>query len=287
METYELRYFVAVAKTENIHRAATAMSVSPGSLSKAIARLETELGVKLFDRIRREIKLTSDGRLLQQRASTILQLEEAARIEIQGGRAGFQVRFAGPEILLARSGVGITREIRKRHAEAKFTFIPCTEADADRAVVNGDAHLGLTTADISSELSVKKLFRVSFKTCVGATHPLFKAAKSGKNLPISEVLGYDFVCPDKPIMGLVGKYQSTDGWRDDKFPRRIGYVADSLQLVQELVVSGNAVAYLPDYYVEQIQVATLSISDCPYSCNQTVKLFARDPKRTSWLNHLF
>lgn len=287
METYELRYFAAVAAAENIHRAADALAVSPGSLSKAVARLEAELGVKLFERVRRNIKLTSDGRTLQARAATILQLEEAARIELQGGRAGFQVRLVGPEILLAKMGPSLAREVSSRYPEARFNFQTCTEVAAERAVANGEASLGLTTGDAPAGLHIKRLFDVTFQTCVGRGHPLFKMAKAGKIVPVAEVLRHTFVCPDRPIMGLTSKRQSPDGWRDDKFPRRIKYVADSLQLVEELVVNGDAVAYLPDYYVAQISVAVLKISGCPYACTQTAKLMARDLEQAVWLKWLF
>lgn len=287
METYELRYFAAVAATENVHRAAEALAVSPGSLSKAVSRLEAELGVQLFERVRRNIRLTSEGRILQERAATILRLEEAARVELQGGRAGLSVRLVGPEILLARCGPALARQIRARHPKARCRFQAMTEAEAERAVTNGEAQLGFTTGDVLPGLAVKRLFDVTFLTCVGRAHPLFKAAKSGKPVPVARVLRHAFVCPDRPILGLTGKRQSPDGWRDDKFPRRIDFVADSLQLVEELVVHGDAVAYLPDYYVEQIPVAVVRIDDCPYSCTQTAKMIARAPEAAAWLARLF
>lgn len=287
METYELRYFNAVAATQNVHRAAEALSVSPGSLSKAISRLEDELGVKLFDRIRRNIRLTSDGRILQERAAAILQLEEATRIELQGGHASFQVRLVGPEILLARVGPTLARDVRRDFPKARFNFQARTEHEVECAITSGDAHIGLTTGDIPHGVTSKRLFDVAFQTCVGRGHPLFKHAKAGAVVPVAQVLQHAFVSPDRPIMGLIGKRQSPDGWRDDKFPRRIDYVAGSLQLLEELVVHGDAVAYLPDYYAQQIPVAVLQISGCPYSCTQTAKLIARAPEQAAWLRRLF
>ncbi|MCX6126924.1 MAG: LysR family transcriptional regulator, partial [Proteobacteria bacterium] len=75
METFELKYFLGVARSENVNLASKTLAVSPGSLSKAIARLESELGVKLFSRIGRNIRLTAEGRHLLERASEILRLE--------------------------------------------------------------------------------------------------------------------------------------------------------------------------------------------------------------------
>ena len=68
MEIFELKYFLAVAREEHIHRASEKLRVSPPALSKAIARLEDELGKKLFAREGRHIRLTDEGRALKARA---------------------------------------------------------------------------------------------------------------------------------------------------------------------------------------------------------------------------
>src|SRR5258708_33483898 len=81
MEIFELRYFLGVAQTENIHRASERLRVSPGSLSKAVSRIEEELGARLFSREGRAIRLTDQGRYLKSKAIEILRLEESARSE--------------------------------------------------------------------------------------------------------------------------------------------------------------------------------------------------------------
>jgi DNA-binding transcriptional LysR family regulator len=287
METFELRYFLAVAQVENVHRAAVTLAVSPGSLSKAVARLEAELGVPLFQRVGRGIRLTPEGQTLKDRAREILRLEEAARTELMGPRAGLKVRIAGPEVLLAKLGVRLAREVRGVYPDASFTYLATSEPDAERLTRDGEAHVGLTTQTLGSGLTERRLFESVFQTVVGRGHPLFKPAKAGKSLPVATVLQYPFVCPDQAILGRVGEGQSADGWRDDRFPRRIGFVAASLHLIEELVVSGTAVAYLPDYFVEEIPAAALKVSDCPYTCRQTVRLFYRDPEKTSWMSQVF
>ena len=58
MEMHQLRYVVAVARTRNFSRAAEQCHVSQPSLSQQIQKLEEELGERLFDRMKREAKLT-------------------------------------------------------------------------------------------------------------------------------------------------------------------------------------------------------------------------------------
>ena len=62
MDLSQLRCFVALAENENLTYVAHKMGLSPSSFSRSITKLESELGVKLFDRINRKIVLNSAGR---------------------------------------------------------------------------------------------------------------------------------------------------------------------------------------------------------------------------------
>lgn len=79
MELRVLRYFLAVAREENITRAAEQMHVTQPALSRQIADLEAELGVKLFVRSNHNIVLTEDGMLLKRRAQEILTLADKTK----------------------------------------------------------------------------------------------------------------------------------------------------------------------------------------------------------------
>lgn len=289
MEIFELRYFLGVARDENLHRASEKLHVSPASLSKAIARLEDELSVTLFSREGRNIRLTDHGRLFQKRASEIVQLEEAARLELAGHEGQIQIVLAGPEILLAEMGMALTRDLRKKYPKSKFEFHSVSDKEALGEVARGEAHLALVTADVpqQSGLSSRMLSEPHFQTVVGSGHPLYLAARSKRTIPVEEVLKHPFVSPNHALLGKVGLKQSLDGWRDDQFPRRVEFLTSSLKLLEEIVVQGRALAYLPDYYAQRIGVEVLRISGCPYSCSQRVRLVAKKPKDRSWLNPWF
>lgn len=76
MELRVLNYFLAVAREENFTRAAEQLHVTQPTLSRQIADLEAELGVKLFTRSSHNIVLTEDGMLLRRRAQEILTLAD-------------------------------------------------------------------------------------------------------------------------------------------------------------------------------------------------------------------
>jgi DNA-binding transcriptional LysR family regulator len=289
MELYELKYFLGVAKLENIHKASEKLNVSTASLSKAIGRLESELGISLFTRERRNIKLTSQGRLLQKRASEIVRLEESTRHEVAGTPGTIQVVIAGPEILLTKMGTSLGLEIKQKFPTALLDFHSTNEDEALGQVERGEAHFALISGDVPAKDGVvsKSLIEAKFQTYVGHTHPLYHYAKSKKVISVEELLEYPFASPDRPFLGKVGVKQSLDGWRDDQFPRKVEYVTSSLKILEELVVSGKAIAYLPNYYCKTLPLDFLKISGCPYVCVQKIRLVAKNPKDTSWLNQIY
>ena len=61
MELYQIRQFVAVAETGSFTKGAARVAVSQPALSAAVAKLETEMGVKLFDRRRGHVLPTPAG----------------------------------------------------------------------------------------------------------------------------------------------------------------------------------------------------------------------------------
>ena len=105
MEIRTLRYFLAVAREENMTRAAEILHVTQPTLSKALKSLEDELGKKLFVRHSFSIRLTEEGVLLRNRAEDLVSMadkierEFVALDDISGGELylglaeSFQIRY--------------------------------------------------------------------------------------------------------------------------------------------------------------------------------------------------
>ena len=110
MEIRTLRYFLAVAREENMSRAAELLHVTQPTLSKALKALEDELGKKLFTRHSFSISLTQEGVLLRNRAEDLvfmadkiekefLSLDELTGGDIYFGLAeSYQIRYLAREI---------------------------------------------------------------------------------------------------------------------------------------------------------------------------------------------
>jgi LysR family transcriptional regulator, transcription activator of glutamate synthase operon len=129
MELRHLRYFEAVARHSHVTRAAAELHIAQPALSKQISQLEHELGVALFDRVGRNVRLTEAGESLLPHARAVMAQVEAGRAEmaerigLRKGRAtvgapptvgtqllpavlaNFNKRYPGIELRLHESGV--------------------------------------------------------------------------------------------------------------------------------------------------------------------------------------
>ena len=110
MEIRHLRYFLAVAREENMTRAAEFLHVSQPTLSKTLKALEEELGKKLFTRRSFSISLTEEGMLLRDRAEDLVSMADKIEQEfvslddVTGGdiylglAESYQIRYLAREL---------------------------------------------------------------------------------------------------------------------------------------------------------------------------------------------
>jgi LysR family hydrogen peroxide-inducible transcriptional activator len=85
MDLHQVRYFLAIAQSGSFTAASEVAFVTQPTLSSAIAKLEAELGVHLFERGTRGVRLTEGGQRFLPRARAILREMEIARADFRGG----------------------------------------------------------------------------------------------------------------------------------------------------------------------------------------------------------
>src|SRR4051812_49871561 len=108
VELQQMRYVVAVAETSNFTRAAEQCLVVQSALSHQIARLERELGAKLFDRTSRRVRLTPAGEAFLPAARQALEAAERARAEVPAPPGGIRARSPiGPIPTAARADLPV------------------------------------------------------------------------------------------------------------------------------------------------------------------------------------
>ena len=193
MEIRTLRYFLAVAREENMSRAAELLHVTQPTLSKALKALEDELGKKLFTRHSFSIALTEEGVLLRNRAEDLvsmadkiekefLSLDELTGGELYFGLAeSYQIRYLAREIRtfkLSYPGLryhitsGDTEQVTEKldkglldfavicetPDERKYHFVSFPEADYFGAAIPADSSLAGKESITPDDLAGLPLF---------------------------------------------------------------------------------------------------------------------------------
>ena len=140
MELRHLRYFVAVAEASSFVQAARRLRVAQPALSKQIHNLETELGVTLFDRLPRGVRLTPAGEAFLADARTTL--DAAGRAVASARDAGndgrSELRFAHGELSVYSAVIeDLLAGFRHAHPQAQVRVTSISDADTFTALREG------------------------------------------------------------------------------------------------------------------------------------------------------
>ncbi len=297
MDIDDLRSFLVVARDPNIRNAALELHVSPSALSKAIRRLETSLNTPLFERSGKRLRLNDHGVQLRERAAQLVALAELTQSEFRGERQQIHCRIAGPAVLQWRFGPMLAQTLLGDFPGSGVAFDVQFEDAALTAVHRGLADFALTTAaavtaSLPAGLEAIELGSITMRLAAGLSHPLLQEAMqpSAQNDTYSastaQVLEYEFACPDRSMFCGVARGARSDGWRDDKLPRKIRYWVEDLQLLTALVRSGKALAYLPDFALQTPGLQRVKVRDCPYECVEQCWLVWKPVTASGWQNRL-
>ena len=128
MELRTLRYFLAVAREENMTRAAEFLHVTQPTLSKSLKSLEDELGKKLFVRHSFHIKLTEEGVLLRKRAEDLVSMADKIQTEF----------LSLDDVLGGEIYLGLAESYQIRYLAAEIKTLKNTYPDLRYHITSGD-----------------------------------------------------------------------------------------------------------------------------------------------------
>jgi DNA-binding transcriptional LysR family regulator len=299
MNLSDLRIFVSAARRPSLGAAALELHLTPSAVSKALKRLEDSLGKPLFDRSAKQLVLNGSGRLLLERARALLALADQAKVDLMGERAAVDCRVGGPAILLWRHGRTLSRALRG-YPEGSLRLQAMFEDEALAALARGDINVAIVTGDViegrgehwSEDWQVTPLGSVALRLVAGRDHPLVRALRRRTPAPAAleadtaAVLAHDFACPSRSLFCGVQRGARSDGWRDDQLPRKIRYWTDDLQLLLGFVTSGEALAYLPDFALDDPALQRIHVSDCAFECVEQVALVWNRRQASDWQHQL-
>jgi len=240
METYQLRYFLAVAETGNFTRAAQRSFISQPSLSQQIINLEEELGQKLFQRLGRKAVLTEAGATLLERAQRIVgEVDETISELKTTPELGHKVIVGAiptvaPFFLPAVLAHCRTNDIRiNLQTQEDFTR-PLVEM-----LLEGKLDWALLSLPLSEpRLLIEKLYREPLWLAVGSSHRLATAP----GVSFADLREETFIMLGDPST-LAAQTQHFCG--DNDFEPRIGHRCGQLATVKTFTAMGMGVSVLP------------------------------------------
>lgn len=153
MEIRVLRYFLAAAHEESITRAAEVLHITQPTLSRQLAQMEEEIGVKLFERSPRKIVLTSEGLLLKRRAEEILELVEKTEKELteQDKTLEGTVSIGCGDLAAVQLLPELLKEFHEMYPEVTFDLYTATADHVKDRMDRGITDVGLLLEPISME----------------------------------------------------------------------------------------------------------------------------------------
>ncbi|HLX00999.1 MAG TPA: LysR family transcriptional regulator [Trinickia sp.] len=243
MELRHLRYFVAVAEERNFTRAAQRLHIAQPPLSRQIQQLEEMLGVQLFERESRPLKLTDTGRFFYSHAVQLL--AQSAELESMTKRVGkiersMSIGFVGSTLygMLPK----IIRRFRAENGAVELSLHEMSTMDQIKALKEGRIDVGfgrIRHEDASIRRVVLREERMIVALPIG--HPLESAKPV---LSLHDLIGETLIIfPKAPRPSYADQVLAVFHDRALK-PHRI-YETRELQIALGLVAAGEGISIVP------------------------------------------
>lgn len=278
-----MRYVVAVAETNSFTRAAERCLVVQSALSHQIARLERELGARLFERTSRRVRLTPAGAAFLPAARQCLDAAERAAAEVAAAVGEVRGRLAVGLIptVAAVDIPGALRDFRQLYPHVRIRLRVGASEDLAEQVEQGAidvAFLGLPTTARPQGVAAQELARDRLIAVVAPDHPLADEPAVDLRRLSSEV----FV--DLPA-GTAGRAQSDQAFAAAGLDRDVAFEVTTADYIARLVGPGLAVAMLPSAYAPQLAgVVTIEVADAPARVEYAIwNHVSRTPAATAFL----
>ncbi|WNB93879.1 LysR family transcriptional regulator [Bacillus sp. NEB1478] len=248
MEIRQLQYFIEVAEREHVSEAALALHVAQSAVSRQIANLETELGVDLFEREGRNIKLSPVGKLFLQHAKSAIKAIDHAKKQIEEyldpERGTIKIGF--PTSLAGQLLPTVVSAFKREHPHIAFHLRQGSYHFLTESVKNGDidlAFLGPVPKN-DPDLEGNILFTEKISALLPDQHPL----SDKKRLLLNDLRNDDFVLFPE---GYILREVVVNACKESGFLPKIACEGEDLDAIKGLVTAGMGVTLLPDSSISE------------------------------------
>jgi DNA-binding transcriptional LysR family regulator len=244
MELRHLRYFIAVAEELHFSKAAEKLHIAQPPLSQQIQQLETELGVKLFDRkTKRQVQLTEAGKVFLQEAYQLLaQLESAVALTQRTGRGETgQLRIGFTSLVIYDLLPLILRKFREQYLEVEIELLELTTSQQEQALRDSLINVGFAHPPLEDDtLSYECIHKETLVVALSSTHSLAQKDYISVRSLLNEPL---IMFPRYLAPGLYDRIMSL--FHQANFSPNITQEAIQMQTIIGLVSAGMGVAITP------------------------------------------
>jgi LysR family transcriptional regulator, hydrogen peroxide-inducible genes activator len=235
-----LEQFITLARTQNFTRAAEELHLSQPALSRAIQRLEAQVGQPLFDRRPREVVLTKPGELLVSRAKKILDLVEDTFTELAESGEHGQIRLGAIPTIAPYFLPKLLSTFAEKFPRISVTVQEDTTNLLIRRCADGELDLAIVALPIQAKaIRIEPLFSEELLFVVPRGHPL----ATTKDLTLKAVKDYPFVMLNEAH--CLSENITSFCQRQSVHPISIERTSQ-LTTVQELVALDHGVSIIPD-----------------------------------------
>jgi DNA-binding transcriptional LysR family regulator len=263
VELRHLRYFTAVAENGGFGRTSRLLHVAQSAISEQIRDLEAELGVVLFDRKNRRIKLTHEGEQFLEDSRAVLSQAEKAVANVQKSLRG-EVGTLTIGFFVGGTGTffpAIIREFRRRFPDVQVCVVEMAPAMQPQALQAGTIDVGFTRA-------VQPGYAALLRSEPFQTEPLYAVLPRSHSLAkkrsvlIRELAGERFILNDRNYSPAVFDKVITL-CAEAGFSPKIGATGSVSSGVIALVEAGEGVAILPQgsRFLSSEEVAFVPLAD--------------------------
>ena len=236
-----LRYFSVLAQVEHYTLAAARLGISQPSLSSAIHHLETELGgIRLFEKVGRNIRLTEEGRYYQEKVDAALKELNTASMTLRESKVSAPVVIRMGVVSGTVSGT-VSREIAKYISQNERIRFRLTESSAEDLMdLVRQEKLDMAIVDTTNRdrtLHFRKLCRRNFAVALPVGHPL---AADGAILP-QQLAREPQIVFNYDLENSFGQWAS--GISSDE---HIVCTVNTAQAALDLVAAGVGICVVPD-----------------------------------------
>jgi LysR family transcriptional activator of glutamate synthase operon len=265
MELRQILYFIEVAKREHVTEAAYHMHVAQSAVSRQIANLEAELGVQLFVREGRSVKLTPVGRLFLEHVELAVAEIEKAKQEIHeflNPEIG-TIRIGFPNSLAAKTLPTVISAFRDHHPNIGFQLHQGSLKSLTDEVIKGQIDLAFVSPVPRNEPEIigHTLFTEKMMILLHRDHPLAEHP----SIILNQLKKDSFVIFRN---GFALREIVLNACQQSGFKPKIAFEGEDVDTIKGLVSAGLGVCLLPEITL---------IENVP---NDTIKLNISEPNVT-------